>query len=78
MGCLFITHDLAAAKELCDRVCVMFAGKIVEELSAAARGFGATWGGANGAIASRIWTWTNTVRYDKVISRKNLRCCRRF
>jgi peptide/nickel transport system ATP-binding protein len=33
-GCLFITHDLAAAAEICDRVSVMFAGKIVETLPA--------------------------------------------
>ncbi|MFJ2738566.1 dipeptide/oligopeptide/nickel ABC transporter permease/ATP-binding protein [Streptomyces sp. NPDC087440] len=31
-GVLFITHDIALAGELCDRVAVMYAGAIVEEL----------------------------------------------
>jgi oligopeptide/dipeptide ABC transporter ATP-binding protein len=31
-GVLFITHDIALASELCDRVVVMYAGTIVEEL----------------------------------------------
>ncbi|MER8047700.1 dipeptide/oligopeptide/nickel ABC transporter permease/ATP-binding protein [Streptomyces sp. NPDC094032] len=31
-GVLFITHDIALASELCDRVAVMYAGTIVEEL----------------------------------------------
>lgn len=30
---LFITHDLAVAKRLCDRICVMYAGHIVERAS---------------------------------------------
>ena len=31
LGLLFITHDLALASAICDRVCVMYAGRIVEE-----------------------------------------------
>ncbi|MBO1001878.1 ABC transporter ATP-binding protein [Pseudogracilibacillus auburnensis] len=31
MGILFITHDLGVVAEICDRVIVMYAGKIVEE-----------------------------------------------
>ncbi|UYM05969.1 ABC transporter ATP-binding protein [Solicola gregarius] len=30
LGMLFITHDLGLASALCDRVCVMYAGRIVE------------------------------------------------
>jgi oligopeptide/dipeptide ABC transporter ATP-binding protein len=34
MAILFISHDVSAVSALCDRVCVMYAGRIVEELSA--------------------------------------------
>ena len=40
MGVLFITHDLDLAAAVCDRVYVMYAGRIVESASAA-RLFGA-------------------------------------
>ena len=31
MGLIFITHNLAVVAEIADRVCVMYAGEIVEE-----------------------------------------------
>jgi peptide/nickel transport system ATP-binding protein len=34
LGLLFITHDLSVLVELCDRIAVMYAGRIVEEGSA--------------------------------------------
>lgn len=34
MGMIFVTHDLAVASELCDRIAVMYAGRIVEEAPA--------------------------------------------
>lgn len=33
MGVLFITHDLGVVSEICDRVIVMYAGRVVEELT---------------------------------------------
>lgn len=35
MGLIFISHDLRLVSTFCDRVLVMYAGKVVEELSAA-------------------------------------------
>lgn len=32
MGVLFITHDLGVVSEICDRVIVMYSGRVVEEL----------------------------------------------
>ncbi|HEX5949162.1 MAG TPA: ABC transporter ATP-binding protein [Actinomycetota bacterium] len=31
LGLLFITHDLSVLRELCDRIAVMYAGRVVEE-----------------------------------------------
>lgn len=31
MGMIFVTHDLGVASEICDRIAVMYAGRIVEE-----------------------------------------------
>jgi peptide/nickel transport system ATP-binding protein len=34
MGLIFVSHDLRLVSSFCDRVIVMYAGKIVEELAA--------------------------------------------
>jgi peptide/nickel transport system ATP-binding protein len=34
MGLIFISHDLRLVSTFCDRILVMYAGKIVEEVSA--------------------------------------------
>ncbi|EJF89294.1 ABC transporter ATP-binding protein [Bartonella tamiae] len=31
MGLVFISHDLGAVSQICDRICVMYAGRIVED-----------------------------------------------
>jgi peptide/nickel transport system ATP-binding protein len=33
MAIVFISHDLGAVSQICERVCVMYAGRIVEECS---------------------------------------------
>ncbi len=38
MGLIFISHDLRLVSSFCDRVLVMYAGRVVEELAAAALG----------------------------------------
>ena len=35
MGLIFISHDLRLVSSFCDRVIVMYAGKVVEELRGA-------------------------------------------
>jgi peptide/nickel transport system ATP-binding protein len=35
MGLIFVSHDLRLVASFCDRVLVMYAGKIVEEIRAA-------------------------------------------
>ncbi|UOQ87610.1 ABC transporter ATP-binding protein [Agromyces endophyticus] len=42
LGTIFITHDLELAGALCDRICVMYRGRIVEEVAAEALHGGAT------------------------------------
>lgn len=34
LGLMFITHDLELAGALCDKICVMYCGRIVEEIAA--------------------------------------------
>ena len=36
MGLIFISHDLSLVASFCDRVLVMYAGRVVEEIAGAA------------------------------------------
>ena len=36
MGLIFVSHDLKLVSSFCDRVLVMYAGKVIEELSSGA------------------------------------------
>jgi len=38
MGLIFISHDLRLVSSFCDRVIVMYAGKVVEQLKASELG----------------------------------------
>lgn len=59
MGMLFVTHDLELAAAICDRICVMYAGRIVEVQSTAGLFDRPRHPYTMGLLAAtRGWTWT--------------------
>ncbi len=54
MAVIFVTHDIGAAVEVADRIAVMYAGRIVEENSAAGMVYGARHPYSAGLLASTV------------------------
>jgi peptide/nickel transport system ATP-binding protein len=54
MAVIFVTHDIGAAVEVADRIAVMYAGRIVEENTAAGMVYGARHPYSAGLLASTI------------------------